>query len=337
VKIPFEPEYRRKYFDLLEKVFDSHFWSEGRMTEEFEAAFARFIGLEPGRAAAVANCGLGLIAVLEAVGVRGGEVIVPSNTFMATPLAAERAGARVVFADCNRDDLCLSAADLAKRITPHTRAVVVVHIGGHIAFDIDQIVEVCAAAGVTLIEDCAHPHGATWRGRAAGTFGRAGVYSFYATKTMPTGEGGIVVSSDPDLIDYVKKWRNYGKFDYVVRGLNARMNEVTAALGLVQLEHLPELLAWKRALAAKYDQIFDQKVELPDGMTSGFYKYIVFDTPLSEVTGPVFGEACHRIMGHDVDLPGTDWVVAHHACPPMYPGWEGADLAVEVLKKRLLG
>ncbi|MBU1741017.1 MAG: DegT/DnrJ/EryC1/StrS family aminotransferase, partial [Proteobacteria bacterium] len=173
-------------------------------------------------------------------------------------------------------------------------------------------------------------------GRTAGTFGRAGVYSFYATKTMPTGEGGMVVSSDPEMIEFVKKWRNYGKFDYVVRGLNARMNEVTAALGLVQLERLPELLAWKRRLAAKYDQIFDQKVELPAGMASGFYKYIVFDTPLTEVTGPVFGEACHRIMGHDVDLPDTDWVVEHHVCPPLYPGWDGADLDVEGLRQRLL-
>jgi perosamine synthetase len=336
VKIPFEPEFRQKYFDLLEGVFDSNFWSEGRMTADFEAAFARFVGLGPDQAAAVVNCGLGLIAVLEAVGVAGGEVIVPSNTFMATPLAAERAGAKVVFADCNRYDLCLSARDLERRITPETKAVVVVHIGGHIAFDIDQIVELCAAAGVPLIEDCAHPHGAAWRGRAAGTFGLAGVYSFYATKTMPLGEGGMVVSRNPEIIEYVKKWRNYGKFDYEVRGLNARMNEVTAALGLIQLERLPELLVWKRCLAAKYDQIFDQKVELPAGMTSGYYKYIVFDTPLKELTGPVFGEACHRIMGHEVDLPDTDWVVAHHACPPMFPGWDGADLDVEGLRARLL-
>lgn len=336
MKIPFEVEYRERLYALLDEVFDSNFLSEGPMVAWFEAAFGDFVGLGEGRAAAFANCGLGLSAVLESVGVAGGEVVVPSNTFMATPLSAERAGARVVFADCNRYDLCLSADDLEKRITDKTKAVVVVHIGGHIAFDIDRIVDICQKAGVPLIEDCAHPHGASYNGRSAGTFGLAGVYSFYATKTMPTGEGGMVVSTDWGVMDYVRKWRNYGKFDYEVRGLNARMNDVTAALGVVQLERLPEILEWKRRLARRYDEIFEQRVELPGGMESGFYKYIVFDTELSEVTGPVFGEACHRIMGHDVVLPNTDWVTAHHACPPMYPGWDGGDMTADQLRERLL-
>ena len=114
MKIPFEAEYRRQYFDLLDRVFDSNFLSEGEMIREFENRYAAFVGGGV-EAVAVANGGLGLLALLEAAGVSGGDVIVPSNTFMATPLAAERAGARVVFADANREDLCLSFSDLKKK------------------------------------------------------------------------------------------------------------------------------------------------------------------------------------------------------------------------------
>ena len=335
MKLPFEPEYRARYHQLVEEIFDSNFLSEGEMVRRFEEEFAASVGGGV-RAAAYANAGLGLTALMEAADVAGGEVIVPSNTFMATPLAAMRAGARVVFADCNREDLCLSLADLKKRITPETRAVVVVHIGGHLAFEIEEMAEFLFKRDIKLIEDCAHAHGASFNGRSAGTYGLGGVYSFYATKTMPTGEGGMVVTRDSLVHEFVSKWRNYGKFDYQIRGLGARMNEVTAALGLVQLERLPMILDWKRELAARFDQVFERRVSLPGGMVSGFYKYIVFDHDLTEETGRVFGEPCHRIMQTGDDLPDTDWVAAHHACPPMYYGWDGAGLSADELKQRLL-
>ena len=248
MKIPFEAEYRRQYFDLLDRVFDSNFLSEGEMIREFENRYAAFVGGGV-EAVAVANGGLGLLALLEAAGVSGGDVIVPSNTFMATPLAAERAGARVVFADANREDLCLSFSDLKKKITPSTKAVILVHIGGHLALKARRWPCFWRKGGIPLIEDCAHAHGAVFRGRSAGTYGLGGAYSFYATKTMPLGEGGLVVTRNPKVAEYIRKWRNYGKFDYQVPGFNARMNEVTAALGLVQLDRLPRILEWKRNLA----------------------------------------------------------------------------------------
>ena len=335
MKIPFEPEYQDRYFKLLEQVFTSNFLSEGSMVRDFEEAFASTIGPEVA-AAALANCGLGLLALLEYMDVRDKEVIVPSNTFMATPLAAVRAGARVVFADCNREDLCLSLSDLKKRITPRTKAVILVHIGGHLAFETEDIAAYLAERNIGLIEDCAHAHGGLWQGRAAGSFGIGGVYSFYATKTMPLGEGGMAVSRFPEVIDYVRKWRNYGKFDYEIPGFNARMNEVTAALGLVQLERLPRILEWKRKLALKYDHIFNNRVRLPDGMISGYYKYIVFEASLNEETGKVFGEPCHELMGLEANLPNTAWVKDEHSCPPIYYGWEGADLSTGELAGRLI-
>ncbi len=121
----------------------------------------------------------------------GETVLCPSNTFMATPLAALHAGARVQFVDCNRHDLCLSLADFqaqAERYRP--RAAIIVHIGGHIAFEIEEIADYCRQEGIFLLEDCAHAHGAAWDGRRPGSWGDAGVYSLYATKTISTGRRG---------------------------------------------------------------------------------------------------------------------------------------------------
>jgi perosamine synthetase len=335
MKIPMDQTSRQRYYGLLDQVFDSNFWSEGAMVQNFEETFAQSLGNKC-HALAMANGGLSLLALLEAADVAGGDVIVPSNTFMATVLAVKRAGADVILADCNRDDLCLSFEDMKKRITPNTKAVVVVHIGGHIAFQIKEIAAYLAEKNIPLIEDCAHAHGASYHGTSAGCFGLGGAYSFYATKTMPLGEGGMVVTKDKSVAQYIAKWRNYGKFEYDIPGYNARMNEFTAALGLVQLERLPAILNWKNDLAAKYDQIFDNHVHLPEGMISGFYKYIVFGNEPREQTGKVFDPPCHQIMRTQSDLPNTDWVSANHYCPPMYYGWNGAGLSVDELRKRLL-
>ena len=335
MNIPFEPEYRRRFHDLMEEIFESNFLSEGPMVRKFEKNFAKYLG-HGVKAVAVANGGLALQALMEAVNVAGGEVIMPANTFMATPLAASRAGAQPVFSDCNREDLCLSLSDLKRKITTRTKAVVVVHIGGHLAFEIEELAAYLADREIPLIEDCAHAHGATLNGRPAGTFGLGGAYSFYATKTMPTGEGGMVVSTNPAITEFVRKWRNYGKPDYQVPGINARLNEITAALGLVQLERLPRILEWKTNLARKFDAIFDNRVVLPAGLKSGFYKYIVFNTRLREETGQVYNQPCHEIMGTGESLPNTDWVKNYHSCAPIYYGWNGADLSVDEIAARLL-
>jgi dTDP-4-amino-4,6-dideoxygalactose transaminase len=144
------------------------------------------------------------------------------------------------------------------------------------------------------------------------------VYSLYATKTISTGEGGVLVSQRPEVIAHARAFRNYGKPNFEVRGLNFRMNELTAALGLVQIERMPEIVAWKNSVAREHlDSVYPSRLELPDGMVSGFYKYIVFDW-LKRSTGRVYDEPCHRIMGDDVELPNSDWVAQNHSCVPLY-------------------
>jgi dTDP-4-amino-4,6-dideoxygalactose transaminase len=238
---------------------------------------------------------------------------------MATPLAAIRAGARVEFVDCNREDLCMSFADFERKAEKHRpKAALLVHIGGHIAFDTQQIAEYCDQQGIFLLEDCAHAHGASWHGRRPGSYGDAGVYSLYATKTISSGEGGVLVSKRPELIEHAKAFRNYGKPDFRVQGLNFRMSEFTAALGLVGIERLEEIVTWKNDIArTQLDPQYASRLELPHGMVSGLYKYIVFEW-LERSTGRVYDEPCHRLLDDPADLPNTDWVARNHSCVPLY-------------------
>jgi perosamine synthetase len=314
--IGFDDRDRARLHALLDEVLDSGQWSDGSMTERFETAWA---GWNEAPAVAASSWAGGAMAALHFAEVQGGTVLCPSNTFMATPLAAIRAGARVEFVDCNREDLCMSFADfVAKAEKFRPRAAFLVHIGGHLAFEVEEIAAYCRAHGIFLIEDCAHAHGASWNGRKAGTWGDVGVYSLYATKTISTGEGGVLVSLRPEVIEHARAFRDYGKPSHEVQGLNFRMSEFTAALGLVQIDRLPEIVEWKNAVAVEYlDPEYPSRLELPEGMISGLYKYIVFDW-LDRSTGRVYDEPCHRILGHDVELPNSDWVARNHSCVPLY-------------------
>ncbi len=308
---------RARFHELVDEVFDSNRWAEADMNKRFEEAWSAWNGIP---AVAMSGWTGGALTALAFAGVQGETVLCPSNTFMATPLAAIRSGAEVQFVDCNREDLCMSFEDFERKAEQHKpRAAFLVHIGGHIAFDAQKIADYCKANDIFLIEDCAHAHGASWNGVKPGTYGDAGIYSFYATKTVSTGEGGIFVSKRPELIEYARDFRNYGKPSYKVQGLNFRMNEFTAALGLIQTERMEEIVAWKNETAREYldPQFSGSKLELPDGMVSGLYKYIVFDW-LDKSTGRVYDEPCHRVLGHHVDLPNTDWVAKNHSCPPLY-------------------
>lgn len=342
MKIYFTEQNKKKFAEYCEQIVSSHWWSDGPMTKRFEEECECSFGLF---SVAVSNCGAALSLLFQYAGVKDKEVIIPANTFWATAIAAKREGARVIYADCNRADLCLSYEDIKEKITKNTAAVVVVHIGGHIAFQIEKIAALCQEKNIALIEDCAHAHGASWNGKQPGSWGLGGAYSFYATKTMTTGEGGLLVTKDKDLAAWAKIQRDYGKLVVngkitypSLTGFNYRMSEFTAALGRIQLANLPEILEWKRTLARKYDGVFERRVRYPEGMQSGYYKYIVFDYALTSQTGKVFqtSDHCHRIEGKKVSLPDCDWIGEHHSCVPIFNGWEHADKPVDELADLLI-
>jgi perosamine synthetase len=314
--IGFDERDRPRLHELWDEVITSQQWAEGEMTRRFEAAWSAWNGLP---SVAVSGWTGGALAALEFASVRGETVLCPANTFMATPLATLKAGASVEFVDCNRTDLCMSFEDFERKAVEHRpRAAWLVHIGGHIAFESEKIAAYCRDHGIFLIEDCAHAHGADWNGRRPGSFGDAGVYSFYATKTVSTGEGGVLVTRHDALVEFARAFRNYGKPDYEVEGLNFRMSEFTAALGLVQTERMPEIVAWKNAVAREQlDPVHPARLEIPAGMTSGLYKYIVFDL-IERSTGKVYDQPAHRLMGHHSAMPNSDWVAENHWCVPLY-------------------
>jgi len=314
--IGFDRRDRQRVHEMWDEIFQTNRWSEGPFTQQFEELWSEWNKM--GSVAFSSWAGAAL-AALDYFDVRGQTVLCPSNTFMATPLAAIKAGAHVEFVDCNRDDLCVSFEDFVRKAEEHRpKAAWLVHIGGHIAFQVEEIAEYCRSEGITLLEDCAHAHGASWNGKKPGSWGDAGIYSYYATKTISTGEGGMLVSSHSDLLDYAKKFRNYGKFEHEVEGLNYRLSEFTAALGVVQTERMDEIVSWKNEYAREVlDAQHPNRLVLPEGMNSGFYKYIVFD-PVEPSTGKVYDEPCHRILRRDDSLPNTDWAAENHWCVPIY-------------------
>lgn len=315
-KIGFEKSDSEKLFEYWDNIIRKEQWSEGYYLKKFEGKWSEYNGAFSVATSSWAGAAL---AALEYFDVKGKIVLCPSNTFMATPLSVLKAGGNVEFVDCNKSDLCMSYADLMKKAEIHKpRAVWLVHIGGHIAFEVEKISNYCKERGIVLLEDCAHSHGAKWNGKKPGTWGDAGVYSFYATKTISTGEGGMLVTKNRDLAEFAKKFINYGKFEYSVKGLNFRMNEFTAAIGCVQVDRLEEIVTWKNKYAQKHlDTMYPDRIILPDGMVSGYYKYIVF-SPIDKSTGKVYDEPCHRIMNRDIDLPNTEWVARNHWCVPIY-------------------
>ena len=314
--IGFDLRDRERLHALWDGILDDQLWSDGPLVRRFEEGWEAWNGLPAVATSSWTGAALAALAFYE---LQGKTVLCPSNTFMACPLSIQAAGARVEFVDCNRDDLCMSFADLERKVALHRpAAVMLVHIGGHIAFEVERIAALCAAEGIVLLEDCAHSHGASWHGRRPGSYGDAGIWSFAPTKTISTGEGGLLVSRHPELVEFARTFRNYGKPDYAIAGLNYRMNEFTAAVGALAVERLEEIVAFKNAVAREeLDPRHPARLQLPEGMVSGYYKYIVFER-LERSTGKVYDEPCHRVLGHQVDLPNSDWVADNHWCAPLY-------------------
>ncbi|RPI17202.1 MAG: aminotransferase DegT [Ignavibacteriae bacterium] len=304
-----------KVHKAFDKIIESKKWTEGYYTELFESKWCEYNNLD---SVSFSSWSGAAMAAMEFFGLKGKTVLCPSNTFMATPFAILNAGAEVQFVDCNRFDLCMSYDDMVSKAEKYKPAAVwVVHIGGHIAFDVEKIANYCKKNNIILLEDCAHSHGASWNGKKTGEWGDAGFYSFYATKTITTGEGGMLVSKNKDLIEFAKKYRNYGKFDYKVHGLNFRVTEFSAAIGAIQVDRLKDIIDFKNDYARKLDLKYQNRIKLPDGMISGYYKYIVFEEA-EKSNGKVYEEQCHRILNHNIELPNSDWVSKNHWCVPIY-------------------
>ncbi|MEM1210950.1 MAG: DegT/DnrJ/EryC1/StrS family aminotransferase, partial [Planctomycetota bacterium] len=268
--IDFGPEEEQ----AVAEVVRSKWLSTGPRTAAFEAEFAEYVGAD--HAVMVSSCTAGLHLALLAVGIGpGDEVLVPSYTFVASANAVLYCGATPVFVDITGEhDLNLSPDDAAAKITPKTKAIVAVHMCGYPAA-MDRILALAEQHDLRVIEDACHALGADYHaaepasplhGKHAGTLGDLGCFSFYANKNLPVGEGGMVVTDDPDLAQYVRLGRSHGMtktswdkasgkasgYDVVQTGFNYRATEFTAALGSVQLRKLDRHNATRRTVVAAY-------------------------------------------------------------------------------------
>jgi dTDP-4-amino-4,6-dideoxygalactose transaminase len=254
--------------DLVEDVLGvvrSGWWSMGPRVEEFEQAFAEFTGAS--HAIAVANGTAALHLALLAAGCGpGDEVAVPSLNFVAAANAIVHTGAAPVFCDiAGPDDLNLDPADVEAALSERTKAILVLHYGGH-PCDMAAVLELAERRGLVVVEDAAHAPGATYRGRACGTLGAIGCFSFFSNKNLPVGEGGMIVTNDDELAAQLRLLRSHGmttltwdrhrghasSYDVVLPGFNYRLDEIRAVVGLAQLRRLPEENAARADVVARY-------------------------------------------------------------------------------------
>lgn len=216
----------------------------GAKVEAFEKRFAEYIGV---RHAVAVNSGTAALHIaLESMGIgEGDEVIVPPLTFFATISSVLYLRAVPTFADIDLDDLCLSPQSVAAKITPHTKAIIPVHLFGAAA-KMDDLILIAKKYKIPILEDCAQAHGTEYKGQKVGSIGKAGIFSFFATKHMTTGEGGAITTNDDEIAEKARLIRNHGmsgRDQHVVLGFNNRMTEIEAAIGLIQLGKLDHLNA----------------------------------------------------------------------------------------------
>jgi len=235
--------------ELVLEVLRSGRLAQGPMVEEFEASMAKIAGTK--HALAVSNGTVSLISALQALKLEpGDEVVIPGFTFVATLNAVLQVGATARVVDIDLDSFALSIDGLAEQIGPRTKAIMPVHLYGLCA-DMNPIATLAQEHNLSIVEDAAQAHGATYDGRPAGSWG-IGSFSFYATKNVTTGEGGVVTTNDDGVAEFVRVFRNQGmkaQYQYEMSGTNLRMTDLQAAIGLSQLPLLSEWSEQRRANA----------------------------------------------------------------------------------------
>ena len=242
----------------LNAVLESGKWWYGERVREFEAAFAGFQGAKHGVTCSSGTTALEVALIALGIGA-GDEVIVPSYTFVATASAVMRANAVPIFADILPSNLCIDPDDVERKITSRTKAIMPVHIAGHVC-DMDRLLEIAGRHHLRIIEDACHAWGSQWRGKGAGVVGDCGIFSFQASKNINAGEGGIILSDSTELADQCRSYTHCGRgkdkpwYEHYLLGSNLRMTEFQAALLLAQLTRVEKHMTLRSQSAAILDR-----------------------------------------------------------------------------------
>lgn len=355
---PARPDIGPEEIEAVSAVLRSGMLAQGKRVAELEQRWATYCGAK--HAIAVSNGTVALMSLFAGLGIGpGDEVITVGFTFAATANSILYTGATPVFVDIEADSYLIDAGRIEAAITPRTRAICPVSLYGLIP-DMDAILAIADRYGLPVVEDACQAHGATYRGRRAGSFGYA-AFSLYGTKNMTTGEGGFVTTEDDRVADWIRLYRNQGmraRYQYEMLGFNFRMTDIAAAIGLVQLDKLDRNTARRQAIAAAYDRgLAGLPVRLPvtpDGRTHVYHQYTVGVGPARDAivadlqgagigVGIYYPQGTHREAyilerGIEAELPVTDAAAAACLSLPIYPGLTDAEQSevVEAVRSAVL-
>ncbi len=349
--------------EAVAEVLKSGWWTTGPKVAEFEREFAAYINYGGGMiyTAALNSCTSGLYLSLLALGVGAGdEVIVPTWTFAATAHVVEWTGARPVLCDIGEDSLNIDVGQAERLITKNTKAIIPVHIAGY-PCNMEAIARLSEAHGLFVVEDAAHAIGTRYKGVKIGNFSTATAFSFYATKNLAMGEGGLVASKNPDLIEKIKKigyfginkeaFKRYDKrgtwfYDIETLGYKCNLDSIHAALGLVQLQKLDSMNSRRREIAAAYKNGLSARISYTKDSDEHYHTYHLFpitipadvnrDALINELKDRNIGTSVHfrplHLHSHykgrsaAIDFPVADKVFPRILSLPMFPAMTDDDV-----------
>jgi len=344
-RVYFSEEDRQVILQQIDEALVSGQLTLGKHVKAFEECFAQKVGT---RYAIAVNSGTSALEIpLRIFGVKDKTVLVPTNTFFATPAAVIHAGGKPRFVDADPTTFAITLQGIKSRLTEDTAGVIVVHIAGIVTPEMPAIHNFCWERGLFLLEDAAHAHGSAVDGRAAGTFGDAASFSFYPTKVITGAEGGMIVTNNQRVYEEALIYRDQGKADFLTNahtrlGYNWRMSEPHAIIGHAQLSRLEEFVAARNRIARIYDEGLREipgltALSLPLASHSNYYKYLaLLDASVDRVavkkllreeygvglSGEVYETPCHVqpvfAEYQDGEFPIALDICRRHICLPIY-------------------
>lgn len=345
---PMEKELDKELRDAFERVYTRSWYIEGAEDEAFEKEFAEFCTV--GYCVGSGNGLDALMLALKALDIKeGDEVIVPSNTYIATALAVTYVGATLVFVEPDIRTFNIDPAKIEAAITPRTKAIMPVHLYGQ-ACDMDPVMEIAKKHNLYVVEDCAQAHGATYKGKKIGSFGDAAGFSFYPGKNLGAlGDAGAVVSNNEELIKKVRALGNYGsdyKYHHIYKGNNSRLDELQAAFLRAKLPLLEKMNEERRRIAGLYlEGIKNPLVELPYVIEDAVPVWHIFgirckrrnelETYLNDAgigtnkhyPIPMHLQECYKDLGYkEGDFPIAEEISKTELSLPMYYGMTDAEI-----------
>jgi dTDP-4-amino-4,6-dideoxygalactose transaminase len=369
MKIPsarvFFPEEDKDWIlEQMRTALDSGWLTLGKFNNQLAEEFAKY---HKAKFAVPVNSGTSALEIiLRILDVKGKGVIVPTNTFFATAGAVIHAGGKLQLADVSPETFTLNRETVEQAMDDTTKGVIIVHIGGIVSPEIEELKDFCSERGLFLVEDAAHAHGSALNGKFAGTFGVASAFSFYPTKVITCGEGGIILTDDEEIYKEALVYRDQGKAGFygnfhIRMGYNWRMSELHAIVGLAQLRRLDEFISQREKIARIYDEGLKNidgisPLPIPPGVRCCYYKYIaILDKGIDRdalkkklkeeygvsLSGEVYDTPLHKqpvFEGYaNGEYPVAEDICSRHICLPIYSNMteEEANYVLESLRKAI--